>query len=636
MIIMERLYVNWIDVRRKRIPKDIYIFGAGTDGHSFFIQENENLKLHGYIDNAVPAGQVKELDGLCVRNAAEALSKGVDGHILVVSRSYEMDMCKQLNEAGLKPGRDYHVWDWSRGAIDLEHIYSFIDHNEYIWSNFVTNKGQNKVLCTISFCLGTFDIFNSYYTQLLAKKYNAEIVVGLIKYSMLEHTKQVYESFGVSRFLLMELTEAQEQCVNTIFEEIWPTTKTKYDWLKIKIRGLNVGKEIYHCIARNVTGVYDFEKYEMDMRKILLNAIKIIVYYDDYFRQNEIKAVVLGDGVCEEGYVSIIANHYGAKVYGIYWGRVNRLLPDKGTNISFDNYAKTFKTLPQEEQDWLIAGAKKELNERLGGGCTEISNVSKSPFSEKISGRLLDDNGRLKVLIMPHSLCDYSNPYGDFMFADHEDWLEFLGEISERTDYDWYIKYHPIAGDESTELWDDIVRRYPRIKKLPLNISPKQLRNEGIEFALTLWGSCAYEYPLLGVQVIAAGEGPHRFYDFSWNPETKKQYEELLLNLPSLKKEINIEQIYQFYAMHMIYDGYPGKSRNDIFFPVRQMHTKSALCPMYVDVYGRLVGYQELYFDWGYKWFLDEFSKEHHEKLLFLCNERLNKADILCEQNTRV
>ena len=52
------------------------------------------------------------------------------------------------------------------------------------------------------------------------------------------------------------------------------------------------------------------------------------------------------------------------------------------------------------------------------------------------------------------------------------------------------------------------------------------------------------------MNVINAGNNPHMGYDFNWNPKTVDEYENLLLNLGELKKEINFEDIYEFYYMN--------------------------------------------------------------------------------------
>ncbi|SFW31989.1 hypothetical protein [Selenomonas ruminantium] len=632
---MKRLCVNDRDVRLRRLPKDIVIFGAGQDGQNWQRQYREELKIHYFLDNGTPSGCTKQVDEVPVYNAAEKIAQGNLYHILVLSRDYQDEMCAQLKEAGLVAGQDFHVWEW-RGDLDLEHVYAFIEHNRQIWGKESKQRKSRKILCTMYWHHCADMVFTSYYGNVLAQKYDAEIIGASIKWPInYPFACEVYNSFHAKGFLPMVLSECQQKRVEELFDKIWPTLHTKNDWQAIEIDGINFGHEIYREYLRYVAGIFNPEKYEMDMRKILKQALRIIVYYKDYFSQNDVRAVTMTDGLYEEGYVRIIAWHYGAKVYAIDWGRVRYYPPGQdGLYVNNLNYPEIFNRLSAQEQEDGLLWAKKTLKERLGGATTEISSLAVSPWAQKQSTkRLLDENEKLKIVIVPHSIIDDAYPYGRFMFADHEDWLRFLGEMSERTDYDWYIKYHPIAGQESIELWDDIVKRYPKIKKLPINSSPKQLKEEGIKFALTLWGSCGYEYPLLGIQVIAAGPNPYGNYNFCWQAHTLEEYERMLLHLPEMYKQIDVEEIYQFYCVHFRYAIPPWWPVEDIFYPKRQMYTYNAPQPLRLNMYGRLEGYKDNFGEWQYRWFIDEFSPEFHQKLMQRCKDNIEMATAAAESH---
>lgn len=625
---MERLYVNDRDVRLRRLPKDIAIFGAGRDGQAWQKRYCEDLKIHYFLDNGIAQGNRGEINGLPVYNAAEKIRQENLCHIIVLSRDYQDEMCAQLRDAGLVVGKDYHVWEWY-ADLDLEHVYAFIEHNNKVWGRGDKQRKKRKILCT-TFCRHCgYVIFSSYYGHVLAKKYNADIVGACIKFKTnFPLVREVYESFNVKEILTMELSESQNEKVQQLFIKIWSNLLTKDDWLAIEINGINFGHEIYRKYLRTVSGRFEPDKYEMDLRRILKQALQIIVYYEDYFERNDVKAVTLTDGLYDEGYVRILAWHYGAEVYSIDYGKV-RYCPSgqDGIFISESNYHNIFNKLSCWEQKEGLLWARKKLEARIDGADTEISSVAVSPWAESIrTERLVSANNNLKVVIIPHSHIDDPYPYGQFMFSDHEEWLCFLGEMSEKTEYDWYIKYHPIAGTESTELWDNIVMKYPRIKKLPLNASPKQMRDEGVNFALTLWGSCCYEYPMLGIQVIAAGPNPYRDYNFCWQVRTIDEYKKMLLNLSGLHKSIDVNEIYQFYCIHNRYALPPWQPREDIFFPSKQVYAPGTPQPLRLNIYGRLEGYKEEFAEWQYRWFLDEFSPELHMKLLHMCREYVDMA----------
>mgnify|MGYP001162398654 CR=1 FL=1 len=56
------------------------------------------------------------------------------------------------------------------------------------------------------------------------------------------------------------------------------------------------------------------------------------------------------------------------------------------------------------------------------------------------------------------------------------------------------------------------------------------------------------------MQVINAAHSPPGIaYDINWNPQSVEEYEHLLLNLHSLQKDANVEDVYECYYMHNTY-----------------------------------------------------------------------------------
>ena len=68
---------------------------------------------------------------------------------------------------------------------------------------------------------------------------------------------------------------------------------------------------------------------------------------------------------------------------------------------------------------------------------------------------------------------------------------------------------------------------------IPEETSHHQLIREGIKFVFTVYGTVGCEYPLIGAQVINAGNNPHIAYNFNWHPTSIKEHENLVLRLPS-------------------------------------------------------------------------------------------------------
>ena len=50
----------------------------------------------------------------------------------------------------------------------------------------------------------------------------------------------------------------------------------------------------------------------------------------------------------------------------------------------------------------------------------------------------------MNCLIAAHHFSDAPNVWGEFLFVDFYEWVDFLGNLSNKLDYDWYIKLHPL------------------------------------------------------------------------------------------------------------------------------------------------------------------------------------------------
>jgi hypothetical protein len=148
------------------------------------------------------------------------------------------------------------------------------------------------------------------------------------------------------------------------------------------------------------------------------------------------------------------------------------------------------------------------------------------------------------------------------LFVDFYEWLSFLGEISNKTDYDWYIKPHPDFLPGTIETLDEICKKFPKISLIDPITSWHQLKDEGVEIALTCYGSIGHELPLLGLKVINAAYNPHIAYEFNWHPKTKDELESLIINLEGLGSIRDVERVYEFFYVHKFM-----VQKDDLIFP---------------------------------------------------------------------
>jgi hypothetical protein len=90
---------------------------------------------------------------------------------------------------------------------------------------------------------------------------------------------------------------------------------------------------------------------------------------------------------------------------------------------------------------------------------------------------------------------------------------------------------------------------------LPADASHHQIIAEGINLALTSYGTIAFEYAALGIPVINASmNNPHVAYDFNLHAPDPETYRRMLLELDTLDLHIDKRQVYEYYFMRHVYN----------------------------------------------------------------------------------
>lgn len=434
-------------------------------------------------------------------------------------------------------------------------IKKFIRHNQNIWRNWAY-KGNGVTILVDFYDVNQTNIAFSYFVNILARKYKANIKSFSLPEKIPNRVlHKVYESFNVMSHIITSLSKDQKRRMLVAAKQIIPTLKTKNDIFNLSISGVWVGIDIYESYLRN------YSKPTIDLNdpklfKLVEQGIGLVIYWEDYFSRNKICAVIAShdcylnyDVICKIAYKYKIPVYFSNSIYMI------RTEKPHTTHSYFRNYRKMFKKLSSEEQKNALAIAKQQLNRRFSGEIgVDIPWSTKSAFhSNWDNDPVLGNNENIKVLICTH--CFYDNPqgFGGMLFLDFYEWLDYLGKISERTNYDWYLKMHPDPLPGTLEIIKSILKQYPKIRLIPHGTSFHKLAKEGLDYVLTVYGTVGGECPLLGIQVINAGYNPRIAYDFNWHPKSIEEYEYYLLNLDKLRKGVKEEDVYEFYYMHYYY-----------------------------------------------------------------------------------
>lgn len=478
-------------------------------------------------------------------------------------------------------------------------VKKFEENNMKRWGK--CEKKENIILVernSLPHCIISWSYFANHFKNV----YDADIYTysndeTIINYAL----NSMYESFGSKGNIRETLDSAQHETVSQIQEKLFRQCKSKKDWYNAKVVGLNIGIDIYESYLALGNPTLDIN--DKAFYTIVRQAVEKVIFWDKKLGDLNVKVIIISHDCYLGNIIRRLANKKSIPVYQITTNWGVKLTDGFSFGDRYQCYRELFAQLSSKQQQLGKNWARRQLERRLNGEVGVDMYYSKSTSFDDVDTdkHVLQDNENIKVLICPQCFYDNPNGQGDRLFIDYYDWLCYLGELSNITNYDWYIKLHPDYRIGEKEILQKIIDKYPKIQLIDENISHKQLAYEGLDFALTVHGTVACEYPLLGVQVINAGNNPHVAYDFSWTPLSLAEYRDWLLNLDKLHKDINMDEIYEFYCVHHLYGNYDSnmRGRDDLIFKSEKNMRET-------------LG-DEVYTSKMYRYFLDELDDERHE-----------------------
>jgi hypothetical protein len=366
----------------------------------------------------------------------------------------------------------------------------------------------------------------------------------------------VYKSFGVSEFLDIRMEPAQRRRASDLHTEILPRLRNTRDVEDLHINGVWVGDLFYDTFLMD-NKVPTIDVTSAPFLDFLLKSLELFVFWEDYFVNNDVRAINVSHCVYNLAIPLRIAISRGIAAYQ---ANITHLYHLTQTNLfaynDFVYFPQRFAQLPPEVREAGVKLAEARIARRFAGEVgVDMSYSTKSAYGEARHEGLLRESPKKKVLIATHCFFDSPHSYGKNTFPDFYEWLEFLGEMTYRTDYDWYMKTHPDFLPGTKEVIDGFLARYPKFTLLPSDASHNQIIAEGIDLALTSYGTIAFEYAARGVRVINASmNNPHVAYSFNLHAKDVEDYRRMLLNIDALDIPIEKRFVHEYYFMKNIYN----------------------------------------------------------------------------------
>lgn len=590
-----------------RLPNAIYVFGVCRESKEFVDSLPNRVSVIAFVDNnkAQKEGRYCKKEILSREDYVRAKKREP---IVVCTNRYAREIVEQFESDGLEVGKDILVWDQGCVFHESHIVQKFVSVYEDEWKDLggAYHEPNGLVLMPFDNRHSPLLFRFAFCANYLAEKYRASIAgfckMGFPYSNISTVVRRVYRSFHVEHIIDTSLSETQTAKVRSLFKEIWPTLTSWADWDGITIDGVHFGTTMQRDFFRRYLPTWDMRSNEM--KNYLLEALSVIVFWFDFFELNLVHTVLMDDGTLWDGYIRDIAISKGIPVYAV-GANVRRLTLDFAELSVYQTFDNLWNQLSEKEKRYGIEWAKNRIDEHINGNTQDVALVDKQNFAfanPVTKGRVLKKNDKLKIVLCTHSFEEDCYWYGKHIFdSNYFSWLAHVGELSNKyTEYEWYLKKHPSASMRDKIIVEMILDRYPNLIELPDNISPIQLKQEGVEYALTVCGSIGHEYPAIGIQVINAGLNPHSKFDFCFNPHNEKEYDDLIKNLKYKPKKTNLEELYQFYALKYLYYNWDYTGFKEHFFrnPILNLTNKGL----------RTMGYELS--PWIYEEYLKELSDE--------------------------
>ena len=372
------------------------------------------------------------------------------------------------------------------------------------------------------------------YAAMLSKKWEALYrAAGLV--SQVERTR-----FGRSR------SDAVE---------VWTRLESKADVLKINYKGVNCGDLIYDSFLR-FKGKATISIKSKYLRYLVITCFDYIDEVERIIDSNRVKEIYLSYATyVSHGVVARVGLKKGCNVYcdGDYLFYSKKLeIDDIYHTVSWRHYKAKEEIVTSQEKEERRRQAYQLMSNRLNGGDdaslwymkqTPFHNQSKSKRSASYTG-----------VVFLHDFFDSPHIYGDCIYADFYDWavatLNLLAPVASEV----AIKPHPNALSENNAVIEELKLKFPDFTWLDRSTSNKLIFTR-IRWGISVYGTVLSELAFSGKIALSAGEHPGTGYNFSYNPKTRTEYEDLVVGIDGLKLPKNYQtEVADFIYMHFIHN----------------------------------------------------------------------------------
>lgn len=454
----------------------------------------------------------------------------------------------------------FDIKSYGKKTILIEYNNFYGSHLcQALLANFLKKKQKSKIVAYFNYCLITSPLKLNFFQK--------------IKWSLsnyfLTGFKGIYNSFGVEKIIRPSISKEISLKALKITNNFFKKKLSNQDIVNFKVDKIWIGDLIYDTYLKSNL-IPSFEPNEDSFKNYFIEFLELFFFWQKYFKTHSISHTIGVHSCYSFGIPLRISMNLKIPTYVVNTRAVMKLNEKSGSMYGgFKYYKEKFSKLKKNFKKKAIKISRENIKLRIGGTSgvdVGLYNREKSSFSKVKNLRtILRNNKKIKILICTHDFLDSIHVNGKNFFPDFYLWISYLGKLSieKKNVYDFYIKSHPNLGNKyekyqryTDKFVDELVNKFPKIKKIPNDTSHLQIISEGIDYVLTVYGSVGIEYAFFGIPVInASRNNPHISYNFNINPKNKKDYIKILNNLRNKKIKINKNDVLACYFMkHFFWD----------------------------------------------------------------------------------
>lgn len=385
--------------------------------------------------------------------------------------------------------------------------------------------------------------------------------------------RKIYYSFGVKKGITIDYNNFFfKKIAKNHAKEKFLSIKKIEDIYLIKYKKINLGKYIYQSFLRDYSeptiSINDIRLY-----KIIEKAILIYLNIDSYFKKNKVKLLIPSHTVyLSYGIITEYAFKKKIKIFRVkspgYRDKESLKLIRVDSRISelYDtkNYKKVFNNFKYYLKKKYQKIGKKILVDRYNGKIEpHLARQTIIYHTKKPKIRITYNTKNILILIP----CFFDGPGRNekSLFPDFFQWVIFMIENAKNTNFNWYIKPHPLGLPKNELIIRDLKKKYSQYKNiffLDKETSNKYLISQNFKSIFLHHGNAVAEFAHKKIPVIVSCLDNTSSFNIAIIAKTKESLKRFIKNADKIIFKINKNHIYKFIYMHFEYNlGYKKEER---------------------------------------------------------------------------